>query len=334
MDRLDARYDPDQSYGAHQAFTGFVADELWSTPLFQAMTTLVGQGVPKSEVDTLVIESHFGLGAGVTMRDLALVTLQAARTLYPDGAHESVFRTNFNRHGLLPASLSLSEPTLSNLGDDGVLDPGEFADISFGLQNNSTETVTNVSLILSTGVSGVSFNNNPYTVDSIAPAQGLTSTAIVMQVEESVACDTLINYSASLNYDSPTDGNVSLSVLSEIRVGERVWGQQLDSPALAVPDNDVVGVEDALTAINQPQTVGLDNIRVFVDIGHSYNGDLVIALISPAGTEVILANRTLGGFNGVEGFFPGDFDPQESLAVLNGEPLSGVWRLRIADLAV
>ena len=43
-DRLNARYDPNRTYGAHQSMGSFESDELWSTPLVSSLLELTGAG--------------------------------------------------------------------------------------------------------------------------------------------------------------------------------------------------------------------------------------------------------------------------------------------------
>lgn len=104
MDRTNFRYNASRTYGAHQVVDGVLSDELWSTPLFQAFLTLRGLGVPREEIDRVVLESHFGIGANLKMRDMATITVQTATELYPSGQHAATFRSKFEQVGILQAS--------------------------------------------------------------------------------------------------------------------------------------------------------------------------------------------------------------------------------------
>lgn len=99
------RYDHATDYTAHQELEGgYISDELWSTPLFQAHIELLDLGVPRTEIDTVVLESHFGLSGAVTMPDLAKSTVQAALGLYPDGPHADIFEKHFLHHTILTST--------------------------------------------------------------------------------------------------------------------------------------------------------------------------------------------------------------------------------------
>jgi len=105
LDKVQAVYNPNQSYGAHELyFDGtyeFESDELWSTPLWQSFLNLYSQGIPQTEIDQIVLESHFGLESPLTMPEVATSTVNAARMLFPDGPHATVFQNNFARHNII-----------------------------------------------------------------------------------------------------------------------------------------------------------------------------------------------------------------------------------------
>ncbi len=89
-------------YSAHQSIPGGQSDELWSTPLFQSLITLVGtHGKTRESVDQIVLESHFGIGFGPKMRDLAYATIAAAQALQPGQPHAVVFTQKFAHHNIV-----------------------------------------------------------------------------------------------------------------------------------------------------------------------------------------------------------------------------------------
>lgn len=100
MNKTTAMYNSSKNYGAHQSVTEggvtFQSDELWSTPLFQALVELVGQGKPRANVDKIILEAHFGLGANLKMPDMANATVAAATALFPsDPTYANVFKAKF-----------------------------------------------------------------------------------------------------------------------------------------------------------------------------------------------------------------------------------------------
>ncbi|CAM2064558.1 FTP domain-containing protein [Sulfidibacter corallicola] len=101
MNNFQVQYASTRTYTAHQRITGGISDELWSTPTFQTLLELVYQGIPREEVDTIILESMFGLGSGIRMSQWASAIVSTARQLYPDGPHARVFQNAFARHGIM-----------------------------------------------------------------------------------------------------------------------------------------------------------------------------------------------------------------------------------------
>jgi FlgD Ig-like domain len=111
-------YNPNYTYGAHQSIGGgWQSDELWSNPLYMAMSDLVDDGYTRDSVDQIVLESHFHVGYGVTMRILANATIAAAQALQPSAPHAITFYTRFRARNIVEES---------TLAVDDVVDASEF----------------------------------------------------------------------------------------------------------------------------------------------------------------------------------------------------------------
>jgi len=99
-------------------------------------------------------------------------------------------------------------------------------------------------------------------------------------------------------------------------------------PALPIGDNQTVS--DSITMMTAGE---ISEVSVYVDITHTYQGDLILTLTSPEGTDVVLHNRSGGSADNIVGWYPGDFEPAGDLGVLTGEEMSGDWTLTISDNA-
>jgi len=75
----------------------------------------------------------------------------------------------------------------------------------------------------------------------------------------------------------------------------------------------------------------IEDVRIPVDITHTYIGDLWLRLTSPQGTEVTLHKWTGGSTNDIVGTYGGDLTPMEPLSTLAGESSAGIWELAIHD---
>lgn len=111
MNRTDAMYNPNKTYGAHQSVTEngvtFQSDELWSTPLLQSLISLIAQGKPHANVDKIILEAHFGLGANITMPMMATAIVNTAKALFPNDA---AYATTFNQKFAAQKILALDIP--------------------------------------------------------------------------------------------------------------------------------------------------------------------------------------------------------------------------------
>jgi subtilisin-like proprotein convertase family protein len=96
----------------------------------------------------------------------------------------------------------------------------------------------------------------------------------------------------------------------------------------AIGDNSTV--ESTLTYSN---AIGINDVNVFVDIRHTYQGDFRVTLESPAGTQVILHNRSGGSSDNIVTWYDTETAPAESLDLLMGENSFGTWKLIVEDEA-
>ncbi|MFO7653765.1 MAG: C25 family cysteine peptidase [Candidatus Krumholzibacteriia bacterium] len=98
------------------------------------------------------------------------------------------------------------------------------------------------------------------------------------------------------------------------------------SPGAPIGDHqtfiDVVGCPDAhiITAV-----------EVWVDITHTYIGDLTVTLTSARGTDVVLHARSGGSADDLVGWYPATLTPAGDLDLLIGEEMQGDWTLTVSD---
>ena len=100
-------------------------------------------------------------------------------------------------------------------------------------------------------------------------------------------------------------------------------------PNLPIPDNTSAGVSSTI-AINQSGSVG--QIKVSIDISHTYIGDLRIELVSPAGRRVMLHSQLGGNQDNLVATYDSAM-PLSPLSALISQPIQGTWTLRVTDVA-
>jgi subtilisin-like proprotein convertase family protein len=111
------------------------------------------------------------------------------------------------------------------------------------------------------------------------------------------------------------------------------WTPQVEScesPALTIPDSYPTGVSDQ-TAIALNGEIAIP--EVYVNITHTYIGDLIVRITSPAGTTLTLHNRSGGSADNLVGWYPSQLTPYQSLDALIGQEMQGTWTLFVSDNA-
>ncbi len=103
-----------------------------------------------------------------------------------------------------------------------------------------------------------------------------------------------------------------------------------DNPNVTIPDNDPDGGVYCTIPVDVEST--LSGIGVYVDISHTYVGDMVIELISPAGTTVRLHSNQGGDGDDLVGWYSSELTPSQSLDILLGESILGDWQLHVTDI--
>ncbi|MEE8411639.1 MAG: M14 family zinc carboxypeptidase [Acidobacteriota bacterium] len=93
----------------------------------------------------------------------------------------------------------------------------------------------------------------------------------------------------------------------------------------------IIDYQSSISEIPIVAGVEIDDLQVYVDITHTYIGDLTLELLSPQGTTVLLHNRTGGGTDDILGSYGLDLTSAESLAVFDDEPSTGTWKLTVSD---
>ncbi len=108
------------------------------------------------------------------------------------------------------------------------------------------------------------------------------------------------------------------------------------------------GTSTVTTSVQLFENLPVSDINVNIELNHTYLEDLIISLISPAGTRVTLISNSCGAANNINAVFDDDgtaitcvdnpaisgtVKPIGSLSSLNGESALGQWTLEIQDIA-
>lgn len=333
MDALAARYDHATFYGAHSSIPGgFQSDELWSTPLFQAFLEIIAQGGTREEVDTIILESHFGIGAGPKMRDMANATINTASLLFPSGPHADIFIQKFLHHEIIEIPTPIfnaSNSQLANAGTNGVADPGETVSLTVTVTNDGTLGATNINATLTTSTPMVTIVQGNSTYPDLGVGEsGQNQSVFEIYIDPLFTCGDAIDLNLELQYDEPTRATRNITI--DMGTGVPQGADDSVSPGLTISDNSSIQSDLTITGTGATVTA---NFSVDVDITHTYIGDLEVTIESPAGTMVILHDNSGGTTDNLVGNYPGTLTPAQPLSTLIGENLDGTWILHVTDSA-
>lgn len=106
------------------------------------------------------------------------------------------------------------------------------------------------------------------------------------------------------------------------------WIKQLNVISMPIPDDDPRGV---ISPIEISDAELVRNIRVYVQINHSFMGDLEIRLRPPVGDMILLQGRTLGRKSRLDMIYSLETTPL--LGQILNQSAKGRWQLHVIDSA-
>ena len=249
---------------------------------------------------------------------------------------------------------------------NGAPDPGETLSVRVVLQNIGSAGAGSVTAtLLATG--GVTNPGPPQNYGTLLTDGGPVSRFFTFTVSPNVVCGHDITLTFALMDGATNVGTVTRTFRTGTVSGGGTLAAAYLGPAVAVPDNNPAGVNltlpisgvtgnitdlDFRFASIDPCTASLGNANAAMD--HTFLGDLVFKLTSPAGTTVTIMNQrggtrenicsTLldddGGFpslstvsNTSGQFLSGNFAPDSALSAFDGQNANGTWILNVSDIA-
>ena len=209
-------------------------------------------------------------------------------------------------------------------GGDGVLEPGETATLAVSLHNSGRAADGVVARLVPTGWFG-----EPTRAEASWPPIGLDQTAesLAPHQEVRVAPGAPAGHKLgfALAWSSVQGGGISPPLFVPLGAASCQTVAAQDLPR-AILDFDT-----ASSTIDVTADIEVSELRVFVDIAHTYIGDLTVTLVAPSGVSRILHDRTGGPADGILGTYGEDLVPFETLDALAGQPALGAWRLDVHD---
>jgi subtilisin-like proprotein convertase family protein len=306
-----ARYFEGSEYPAHVSVGGELGDELWSTPLFQALKASVERYGDDTdnvfrEFDAIVLEGMYGIGRGVKMHDLAESTVFAANTLFPNKDYAQFLTDSFNKHNLLKAPLRVRYDARYIAQDE---------DVGVSLSQTGREA----------SIKGQWQLNNASVFDFDETLSDSTSMKVALP--SGLTCGTQFDSSISLDYQF-AEGLKTHQWSEKVMLvnGTPELDIQPQSVNSALPEQGDRLFSQTLS--DKSRTID-DSFAVYLNIEHDSLQDLQVTLVSPQGKSVVLLSHQSSNTKGFKGYFTAQYD--EELRALVGQPSWGTWRLEVSD---
>lgn len=316
-----ARYFEQSEYRAHESVAGELGDELWSTPLFQTLkqgVALYGEEAFK-EVDTLVLESMYGLGRGMKMHDLAESMMFVADKLYPAREYKRLLKENLALHGLLKAPFNTEF-------EARYVDSGQ--PVKIRLLSNGRQASVEGRVQSSTGESQTLRSDKFETLNT------------ELKLSENNVCGevftvtTQLDYQYQPNLQTHTWSDVQSLIAGIPQLNQTVRVQNSVIPDATQADNGSVnyGFKSFNFIINDDSQRIDDDLVIYVKLAHDNLQDVKLVLVSPAGTRKTLMANQAYSQSSRSLYWVGQHDAQAK--AFTGESLAGTWRLEITDFSL
>ena len=231
---------------------------------------------------------------------------------------------------------------------DGVLEPGEFFNLTQGVRNTGTDVATNVSSTLTgNGSLNVTQGASSYP-DITADAEEQNATPYQGSLAPTATCG--VDATGVLDVTSNEGGTQPVPVtIPTGRAGPPTTHERTQT--VAIPDDNAGGLVSTLFV---PVSGRIKDLNVRLNVAHTFVGDLKVELTSPDNsTTVRLVEHVGGPNNGGDNLvdtvlddeastvigtgasaapYTGSFRPMgDQLSRLDGQQQQGTWKLRVSD---
>ncbi|MDH3626316.1 MAG: M14 family zinc carboxypeptidase [Acidobacteriota bacterium] len=217
-------------------------------------------------------------------------------------------------------------------GANGFVDVGETTDLSLTLLNLGRSATGVSGQLIPTGYDAeVSRSLASYPNIDVAGTGGSLAPHFEIQANPQIAEGRKLGFAVQWL----TDQGVGMSDPFFLEIGS---GTVDSVPSTDVPKN--IGIFYAETAVSdlvipiESSVTNVTDVKVTIDLTHSFIGDIEVAVQSPNGTLVQLHNHGGGSASDIVGTYGVDLTPTQSLDAFNGENSLGTWTLSILDTAI
>ncbi|MCK4643902.1 proprotein convertase P-domain-containing protein [bacterium] len=213
--------------------------------------------------------------------------------------------------------------------NNGIAESGEQIDMSVTLRNIWYGEATNISAVLSTGCTYITFSDDTASyLDLSFDETSECLTPYQFDVYSGLPMDYEVTFDLNITSDEGTWSDTFIVTINPSGTGCD-WYVSTDTP-IAIPDSEPAGIT---SIINITEHIDILEINCLVDITHTYKGDLIVELTSPLNTIVRLHNKTGFGDDDIYTVYDSTTAPSGpgTMDDFIGEDAFGNWELFVSD---
>lgn len=219
-------------------------------------------------------------------------------------------------------------------GGNGIADPGETLRLEVTVANAGDRPATAIAGTLSARTPGVTVTVPEAAFGDAAPSEEVASRPphFELRLDPDLPCGSAIDL--RLDFAAEEGGwTMGLRLPTGLDVTPTQRLESRDVPR-SIPDGRLRGTASRLE-VPAGGIATLGDVQVSVEIRHPFIGDLQMALTSPAGTTVVLHDRSGAGRDDIATTYDGLTAPDGpgTMADFDGEDPAGTWVLAIRDVA-
>ncbi len=228
----------------------------------------------------------------------------------------------------LPTTLEYESSVIDDgAGGNGYIDPGESADLAVAVRNvGRSATAISAELVPTGWYATVTRGEAGFPDLAVGDSGESLPPHYAIDIDSSAPDGHKVGF--ALRWRSADDSGTTDPFFLDVG-GPACHSEPSDDTPQAINDYSTT-----YSQVIYPDPVTIAEVRVPVDISHTYIGDLEIQLLSPSGTHVMLHNRSGGSANDIVGTYGEDLTPAESLDAFIGESATGgAWQMDVYDAA-
>ena len=200
-----------------------------------------------------------------------------------------------------------------------MIQAGDTVTFDVTIKNRTAQAINGVAVSLESRTADLRILSPAKTVD-FAAQSSVTVAGLSFEIGGNAACNSVQKFAVVRTYGNNVEKSEVPLIIGK---GESATATNASGNVnTQIPDNNATGIKSTLN-VNATNRFVEGSVVVNLNIGHTYRGDLKVALVSPSGKKVMISDR--------EGRSNKDIRGKFVLDGFAGEKANGDWTLTVSD---